>query len=210
MGHAHRLLRAGTAVLSSVSLFASAVSSSSSITWPGGLQAGDAAFLVDYVRGSSPTIIDHTASGFTAIASATAGDGRAWRKILTGSESGSFTVASSITEGAILLIFRGNMPIASITESTFNSQYTSGDPSPQTVTAVGGAVPLVVIACTAGSSGGPAFTTASPAFDATVSNSGPTVVAGYKIYNSSPANHTVDAADVGLGNYLISGYLAFA
>jgi hypothetical protein len=36
------------------------------------------------------------------------------------------------------------------------------------------------------------------------------MIIGWKIYNSSPQDHTVDMNDLGNANLLISGYLAVA
>ncbi|MER8464177.1 hypothetical protein [Mesorhizobium sp. M1396] len=75
--------------------------------------------------------------------------------------------------------------------------------------ASGQAIPLVVIGVAVGSGGTAVFSTASPAFDATqTAGSGAPVIAGYKLYNASPANHTIDMADLGI-NVLASGYLRF-
>tara|TARA_R110000822_G_scaffold50138_1_gene131206 strand:- start:32 stop:256 length:225 start_codon:yes stop_codon:yes gene_type:complete len=72
----------------------------------------------------------------------------------------------------------------------------------------GQAVPIVGIGVY-GTNGNAEFTTASPAFDAEVESANGNINAGYKIYNSSPSNHTVDAGDI-QSNALHSGYLIAA
>lgn len=202
--------------VSSVSLHASVASFSPTLTWPGTIAAGDVAVVCDYAR-STGDITEVPLSGFTSIAGAeqgyeSSGDneaGRVWYKILTGSESGSFSTMGASDNGTVLLIFRGNIPITSVSPGGWQSDMTGNDPASQIVAASGGAVPLVVIGVAA-SSATPSFSTASPAFDGLITVSGSELLAGYKIYESSPVNHTVDMGDVGNDNYLSSGYLEFA
>lgn len=201
----------GAGGLTSISLFSSTfANNTATITWPGSLQAGDAAVLMD----GSVTFGAQTAifpAGFTTIVNASTGAGTEPRsivssRVLDGSESGTITGMTGLSSGKLLLIFRGNIPITSVTPSTWNSEATSGNPSSQVVSAP--TTPGVVFGFAfAGSS----FSTASPAFDATqaFAGSGSDAIGGYKIYNSSPAAHTIDMNDFG-SNILISGSLSFA
>lgn len=203
--------------VTTVSLFSTTTSTGTTIAWPASLQAGDVAVLVDRaatVSGSPPPSVVPT--GFTGLTDdqTTQGIGQvsqrlvnSWR-LLDGSESGNITGLNG-TGGKVLYIIRGDNPIVGVTPSVWNHQATTGDPTSQSVLASGQATPLAVIGAAVGSAGSAAFSTASPAFDATqTAGTGAPLIAGYKLYNSLPANHTIDMADLGI-NALASGYLRF-
>lgn len=203
----------GSGGLSSISLFSSTFASAETIAWPGGIQAGDVAILSDEAL-SVGTVTPVTPSGFTGIVSVGGASNKPLhmlsRKILDGTETGSITgMNGGLGNGKLLRIFRGNKPIVSVTASSWNSEATDGDPSSQAVAAPS-AAPAVVIGMAYGSSGSETFSTASPAFDATQAyGTGATSIGGYKIYNSAPAGHTIDAVDNNI-NMLASGSLIFA
>lgn len=190
-----------------LALFGSAIANAATITWPASVAAGDVAVLFDVAGSTGPAAV--TPSGFTNHVNVTDGFVRNMisSKVCTGSESGSLTGMSSTTMNKVLLVFRGGA--TTITPSTFNSQQTAGDPTLQTVAASGGVAPLVVLGMAYGSAGSAAFSTASPAFDGTVTTATALLITGYKIYNSAPANHSIDMNDLG-SNFLASGYLAVA
>jgi hypothetical protein len=196
--------------VTSLTLFSQTSASASTIAWPASIQAGDLAVLFDQgdAIGSPPTSV--IATGFTALANATSVVVRsiAEYKILTGTETGSITGLNGTQNMKALYIFRGDIPITSVSPSVWNAEGTTGDPALQTVAASGGVAPLVVLAAAHGTNGTTSFSTASPAFDAAVSF-GPSNIgrSGYKIYNSSPLDHTVDMVDNN-DNALISGFLA--
>lgn len=216
---ARKLLRGDDAL--SVSLFTLARSQAKNITWPANIQAGDLAVLLQYATdtysnaymsgGTSILFQQDTGGGTTDLTLS------ASYKICTGSESGAFATvdAGSDGMGKILYIFRGNKPISSIIPSTWTWASSSGVPTTQNVSAFGQSTPLIVLAhCgTQGSSptsGLASFGSVSPAFDATHgSNSGTTGIgiAGYKIYNSGPANHSIAMTDGGNSNGIMAGYL---
>jgi hypothetical protein len=105
-----------------------------------------------------------------------------------------------------MLTFRPDTAINDVTISTWNAESTAADPASQTVTASGQPVPLIVFGAAGAIQTGAAFSTASPAFDNTIiANSRLRV--GYKIYNASPANHTIDMNDLGSDNSLASGFI---
>lgn len=191
--------------LTSVSLFSSTTSTASTIAWPGSLQAGDLALLTDYAGGVSvPTTV--VPSGFTQIANVVGGTVSRMiesYRILDGTETGNITGMSSVGQTKVLRIFRGNKAIVTVTPSTWNGEGTTGNPSPQVVSAPGSVPCLILGAATGGS-----FSTASPAFDGTQAV-GTTSVTGYKIYNASPAAHTIDIGD-GSTDILMSGSLILA
>lgn len=116
---------------------------------------------------------------------------------------------SSDRNRAALVILRPNKPIGSFSAEGFGQENGSGNPAAVTVSASGGTAPLVVVGAGWGMDGAVSFTTASPAFDgtATPSNSGGDVILGWKIYNSSPANHTVDVGDTGTWSAIFGGYV---
>jgi len=200
--------------LTSISVVASATSVSGTITWPGGLQAGDVAFICDWLRQSSGTPTEVVASGFTKIFS----DGNTGTnsqhmlleyKILTGSESGSLTVQDGTSaDGKVMLIIRGNEAIARVTASTpTNSGVTASNPSPQDILASGGTPPLIALGCF-GASSAISPRTWSPSPDGEVGSSNNQCWVGYKIYNSSPADHSIDMDDEG-SQIMMGLYLQF-
>lgn len=195
-----------------ITFFASANSTGSTVTWPASVASGDIAVLIDHALNIIGTPGDVAASGFTNIAAATYSDSfkriKSYWKICTGSETGSLScVNGNQQNGKVLLVFRptgGTITTVTPTDAFIESQ--DGDIPAQVVNASGGATPLIVIGATIGQAT-TAFTTASPAFDATVATSSTRLIVGYKMYNSSPADHTIDMNDVGGGNGLLSFYL---
>ncbi len=119
------------------------------------------------------------------------------------------TFAGVETYSVLALYFRSNYGIGVVTSASVNSQVTNNDPALQSVTASGGRVPLIVFGCAqCVFSNDPPFTTASPAFDQEVNLLGSNLdfKVGFKIYNSSPQNHSIDMADI-QANGLSSFYL---
>ena len=192
-----------------VAFQASAVSNGSTITWPS-VQAGDIAYLFDTAANNSgsPTLV--TPSGFTSIVSeswATFWASGISRRICDGSETGSITgMDGTNSENKVLLVFRGTHPVASVTNSTPTTQGTTGNPTSQNINASGQVTPLIVFGMVYAGSASVAFATETPSFDATVTDALNRLRVGYKIYNASPANHTIDQADQGSANYLAGFY----
>lgn len=203
------------ATLTTLAMVASASSVSGSITWPGGLQAGDVAFICDWLRQSSGTPTEVVASDFTKIfADGNTGTNSQHMvleyKILTGAESGSLTVQDGTSaDGKVMLIFRGNVPIAAVSPSTpTSSGVTASNPAAQNILASGGTAPLVVLGCF-GASSAIDPRTWSPSPDGEVGSSNNQCWVGYKIYNSSPADHSIDMDDEG-SQIMMGLYLSFA
>lgn len=189
------------------------------ITISASAQAGDVAVFSDFTtntnNGTPPTAVN-PGSEWTLIQDTTLSDTNGYRmstyyRILDSGDPGStITGMDDNREDKVMSVFRGNVAVVTVTPSTWNEEATMGNPASQSVLASGGTAPLVVIGVAAVDSGTAAFSTSSPAFDATVANSDTDIILGYKIYDSSPADHTIDMNDLGAGNTLQSGWLAFS
>lgn len=197
-----------------LSLFGSAGSTLSTIAWPASIANGDVAVLMDYATGSVGVPAAVTPTGFTTPANGSQTvlfvRGIISYRYCDGTETGNITgMNGSASNDKVLEVFRSAAPsprIASIASATFNGTVTASDPGSQSVLASGQAVPLIVIGAACSNAATAAFTTASPAFDGTVLNSDSDVILGYKLYDASPADHTIDMADLGT-NGLFSGML---
>ena len=200
------------AALTTLTFIDSAIANVSTITIPATAAGGDVAILFDNVADTG-TPTDVVPTGWTGIVTATLGAIRlrVSYKILVSGDGGDSIAAmdGDLANDKVMFVFRGNVAITGVTPSIWLSEVTGGNPSLQTVSASGHAVPLLVLAMAAVTTGTGAFSTASPAFNATVLDLGSNIIAGYKIYNSSPANHSIDMNDIG-SNSLASGYLICA
>lgn len=195
----------------------SAISNSATITIPAGAQEGDLAVLFDISwNGSSGPPTEVVPSTWTLCTPSTIQDSAsnddrlvASYKVLGAAPGGtSVTGMDSTSDNKIMMVFRPDAVITTVTPGSWNAQNTPNDPASQSVTASGQATPLVVVATGYDVAGLLAFSSASPAFDAVIQETGQDdMVAGYKIYNSSPADHTIDQIDEGNANVLASGYL---
>jgi hypothetical protein len=112
----------------------------------------------------------------------------------------------------VLVVFRGNVPIAVATPNTWGHEITANNPVAQSVTASGGTPPLVVFGGYRSNSAAVdprTFTVGgSPAKDGEVASTSNLSYLAWKIYNSSPADVSVDMDDEGGTNMLQSGYIA--
>lgn len=190
---------------------ANATSTAATVAWPS-VAAGDLAVLFDYAYQNISSPSEVTPSGFSVHVNQAGSATVYYRvmissKICTGSESGNLTGMNGGTRNSkVLLIFSGG--IASRASSTWNYQTTGGDPSSQSVTASGGAAPLIVFGMAGEDNAIPSFSTASPAFDSIFTVN--VMCVGYKIYNASPQDHSIDMSDLGVINVISSGYLEAA
>ena len=190
----------------------SAHSVASTVTWPT-IAAGDLAVLLDRAVNSSGVPSNVVPTGFTQAGSPLAYSGGIIRtnlnyKILDGSESGSLTgMDGSFNEFKILTIFRPNRTINSVTIAGAALQWTDGNPAAQVCSANGQATPLLLFGAATSQGTSAAFSTASPSFDSTITTSDGRGIKGYKVYNSSPADHTIDMNDLGGNNVLSSWYM---
>ncbi|GLS41582.1 hypothetical protein GCM10010869_71790 [Mesorhizobium tianshanense] len=204
--------------LTSVTLLSTTTTATASINWPGNIQAGDVAVLIDIgISLSSTPPLSVTPAGFTNFMNAAISRTASARmmksyRILDGGEAGTIVgIDGNILQGKLLYIFRPNAPVTAVLPMVWwNSQATSDNPAAQVVSASGQPGPLIVLGGAIGSSGGAMFSIASPAFDATQQFGDSGIgIGGYKIYNTSPADHTIDTGDQGT-NILASGYLRFS
>lgn len=172
-----------------------------SMDYPEGIQAGD--IIVVFSKGSGTTSTLSPPTGFTQISALGSSGGvnqaaTSSYKIATGSESGAIDNLYNQASGNIhgVVVFRGNTPITSISLQSVNSQGTSGNPTPQTVTASGGTPPLIVLGFYTASTADIDPRTFSPAEDGELLVSNRHSIK-WKIYNvgNTPSNHSVDMDD---------------
>jgi hypothetical protein len=192
-----------------------------SLTVPAAAQAGDLAVFFDSAAHDTTIPTAVTPTGFTNVVNTSLDPGRGYRsmisyKVLNGSEVTITGMAAQAGSNGVslktILIFRKANGIVSVVSSTFNGEMTAGNPALQTVSASGQTAPLIVFGLCGHATGSTptAFTTASPAFDDESFTHGAFNLQrriGYKIYNASPENHSIDCGDNGSLNMLQSGYL---
>ena len=115
-----------------------------------------------------------------------------------------------------MYVFRGNIPATSLVLGGNGTNSTAGDPAAQNVTAGSANPPLVVFGVygaigLSGTVNPRTFSTTKDAEieavgDGTFSNDVDLWLA-YKIYNTAPADTSIDMDDEGTGNFLMSGYI---
>lgn len=206
------------APVSSLAFQASNTSTSSSITGPATIQAGDLLILSDFAAGFELTAA--VPSGFnieTNIAQFILRHILSW-KIADGSEAGASLVGMDTTAHAkILFVFRPDVPITEVTVASGGDEGTSGDPASQIVTGSEASSPVVIIgAYNLGNNSSTASINSrafSPAKTAEI-NVHPISTMdswlAYRIYNSSPSETTIDMGDSGDYNFLVSRYFQVA
>lgn len=203
------------AKLSVISFFGSSTAAgnagTTSITAPSSILPGDLMVLSNTSSAGSAAAV--VPSGFTQVNTGIVGGTRMVTsyKIADGTEGGSSLTGMTADTSwqACLYVFRGNVAIKTITAASVNGEATAGDPVTQTVTASGGTPPLVVFGTYRGST--PAARSFSPAADGSIANGAPfagTLSLAYKIYNTSPADVSIDMTDEGIANLMQSFYLA--
>lgn len=210
----HRAMMAAAAPFGLV-FRASANAATESITIPATARENDLAILIDLATDSTVTAVIPT--NWTEVASMADDIGgigqskiRVSTKILTSSDPNTSVTGMNGSGGfmaKVMLVF-GKVIGSRTFNDVANSTFGTSNPAAQTCNASGGTAPLIVlgIAADAHSPYAAAFSTASPAFDATVA-SGSYLVVGYKIYNESPQDHTIDMDDLGDLNLLESAYI---
>lgn len=160
---------------------------------------------------------DVTASGFTRIGSSQSGTSSSgffserqnlWYKLALGTETGALTGMSGTANAKAMYVFRGNVPAALITVADVAGQITNANPTAQVVDASGGVAPLIVIGAY-GSANAVDPRTFSTTKDGEINPSAFLYLA-YKIYNSSPADSSIDMDDEGDVNILQSCYIQMA
>jgi hypothetical protein len=186
----------------------------------GTIQANDVALFIDYAgANAAPTAV--TPSGFTNVINTSGGDEPAaramvsWKK-LAGSE-GSVTGMTASTGGVggdnnkLGLVLRPSRDFTTLTTSTpQDSGIIDGNPGAIIVDPSAETIPVVVLGFGATYQGTVSFSVVTPAFDAEVNISDNDLRAGYKIYSSTPASHSIDMSDLGRANWLAGFYFKAA
>jgi len=175
----------------------------------------DVGVLIDFAGDFSAIPSQVVPSGFTSLKTDTVSfyRGTASYKVFNGTESGTSLTGQASDDALlskILLVFRPNGVINTVTTSTWLGEATAGNPAAQAIAAAGQPAPLIRIAGGSVNVGTtPSFSAGT--FDATVTQaSGSTLqIAGYTVQNSSPSDDSVDMADFGT-NWLVSGCLRFS
>jgi hypothetical protein len=205
VGVTFQALLAGGGKVSSLAFQASSTSTGvGTITLPA-CQAGDLIVLLDKISTLS-LITNGTPTGFTQIRSDSVPSDYIqdlYYKIAVGADSGAtvtsgITVSSRVNEAMVALVFRANLPIASVSVTGSVGVATTGDPAAQTIVATGAVVPCVSVVAV-GSSGaitGESYT--GSGVDSTVAANTSTHFS-YKVWSagSSPTSLTADEGDAG-------------
>jgi hypothetical protein len=209
MNVAKKLLRAAIASAGAqmIAFRSSATSGANTITAPSDIAEGDLLVLYDRATNTSGVPTSVVPSGFTSILDE-AHEGI--RRTICSFKIANGTEASATITGmdgnsadvkTLIVFSTGGASSAIAYDVAFQS--TDADATAQVVNASSGSPPLVVIAFIR-----QVTTTSqsfSPAQDGTVANGQNTGY--YKIYNSSPADVTVDCGDGGNANALMSFYI---
>ena len=203
--------KSSAAALSSISVFATAISTAETITLPDGIEEGDliVLFQVAIDADSTPPALV-TPSGFSSIDSATITSIISYRtevayKLADGTEGGTSITGMSgnNSDHKRVVVFRGDVAATTAIVADVESVVDSGNPPAQTVTSGSGTAPLIVFG-TWTATASEQDRTMTPEKDGEL-GSGATWI-GWKIYNSSPANVSVDTADHGI-NMMQSFYI---
>jgi hypothetical protein len=208
--------RQGAAAITSLAYVTHATSTNQNISVPAsGVELGDLLVFLGWGEntsgGSGPA--DVTPSEFNAIGTLVNGGGRtrttAAYKIAEGDEDGStLTGLNGNIESHVLIQYRADLPIASLSVSTPVTQGVVGNPAQQTIAASAGVAPVLGIAMfcnmAASSSISPRTTSITP--DHEINPSAHHYVHDY-IQNSAPADYTFDMDDEGDGNNLFGFYI---
>lgn len=192
----------------------SAVSSTSQITIPASAAVGDLAVLVDFAIATVTAPSAVTPSGWDLRGTMSIGGDPARMtvliKVLAAGEPGSTITGmdGNSSDQKVMFTFTPNAPISTYTVGYETAQASNGDPADQTVTANLGRAPLVVLGFAGCADAVGAFDVETPAFTAKTTQGN--VIAGYLIYNSAQASHSIGMADLGTRNYLASCYIEVA
>lgn len=201
--------------VSSVTYVGMAESTASTITIPATAQTGDIALLYDLGQGNStpPALVTPSGGWANRVDSAlsTLRAAVATKVLVDGDAGSAITgMAGIFANTKTILVFRPDVPITAATYSTFTTELTNGDPAAQVVSASGQPAPVVIVLGGCGYTGGPVFSSASPAFDAEIVPTHNRVRIGYKLYAGSPSDHTINENDLGSLNHLWGGYIALS
>jgi hypothetical protein len=179
----------------------SATSLAGTITIPAAAQAGDIAVLFDHQLNAT----DLTPTGFTQITTNTLSTFRSnasYKLLVAGDPGATITGMNNATPRKVMVVFRPNNPITTITPTLIGSQATSAAPTNQTLT--GGTAPCLYFASYAKSTATVptrGWTVGTPTELSSVSSNG--VYVKYLVYNTAPSATTISMTDAGT-NGLIS------
>ena len=177
----------------------------SSFIYPSEMQVGDFCILFD----ASPTTTDVTPTGFTSITKAliatTYRQNISYRILQSGDATGVLKTGLGGSARKVVLLFRPNVPITSVSFTIAGTQATTSVPTNQTI--LGQAGPVIAFACysSTGNVTTRGWTAGSPTEVSVVSTSSNYVK--YLITNSgTPANTTVSMTDN--GNNALQSFMA--
>jgi len=194
--------------VNNVYIAAQVTSTSSTITIPSTAKVGDIALLFD----TSTTVTEVNPSGWSTITGGTTTGIRTNinRKTLVSGDIGATVTGMAGTTRKILLLFRPNGPVTTLTVTATGSQFTTATPSNQTVTAGDSpsTTPVISFWCGA-STGSPSITLAGTTQIANTSTSG--IRVAYRQWNQgeTPSNQTASMADSGTNSFQ-SFFIRFA
>jgi hypothetical protein len=196
--------------VASVAVFGSSTSSSPSMNFPAGIQEGDLLVHMDTAWNTSGIPSSVLPVGFINIFDTPAANRLRQivsYKIATGSESGSLAGMTGATEETkAMYVFRGDIPITGAVVGSTHVEATDGNPVAQLIAAASGTPPLIVFGCM-GCTSPIGARPWSPEKDGEIHNTQNGWL-GYKIYNSAPADVSIDQPDEGSFNIQQSFYIA--
>ncbi len=186
----------------------------STVVIPASAQAGDVAILFDFAVNASgtPTLVVPTDWDDSAATTGSTSRTQISKKILTGADPGATITGLNGTSSnqKVMFVFRPDVPANTITNFGWDIGDATGDPSDRVTSPAAQPVPLIVFGMAACPASTAAFNSETPALTAKVSCSNADLIAGYKIYNSSPATQTIGMADLGAVNHVAAGTLVIA
>lgn len=199
-----------------VEFLASNTSTSATINYPSGIQAGDLIILSDRADSNSsanPTNV--VPSGFTQIITQTVNTGTFGNnsrlttsyKKADGSESGSITGMWSTRNYKIILVFRPSQNLNLTVGSVVYDDRHNSVLGPFTILASGAASPCVVFGHVSNNTSTPQSSTFSPTEDGSVTLAGN--LNRYKIYNFSPQDVTIQTTAAADRAMLVGFYVTF-
>ncbi len=205
---------AGGAAVTSLAFYDVAYSITASATMPAGSASGDMILFSDFATNASgaPTLV--TPTDFTPWSNLTIGNARhaVSYKISDGTETTITGMNGNESDDKILVVFRPNVPITTITASIPTGQVTTGNPAAQNINADGeGTLPLIAFGFYASGVYNDINTrTMTPAATGELVNSGDGITwhyVKYQLQNAALADVSIDMNDEGGGNILAGGFL---
>lgn len=197
--------------ISSLSEQAHSSTTTSSITLPASISAGDLLIISHSAGNGSGTPAAVTPSGFTLAGTYTSSFGRQslhWKLALGTESSASVSILSGTSyQRGLAVQFRANEAITAVTAGSPVGQITDSNPTSKNITASASSSPLVVIACWTDS---PSFNAISPRTQSPAMTEISDVVnqyMGWLFYASSPSDQSFDMDDEGQDNGLNGVYL---